>query len=202
MFRHLSLLFEVSLLPILLTATTDYETGSYYGYDASAMVYKCVTDDKPERTDDEDMEDEDEDEDEEDESNNREFEFYLYDAIDVRHISSEEYIEHTGNESLEGSTKYFGGGMFLREKQGPVLFRSFLLARTRRTTYWSALGRVHWCELGAESKGENDLAIPTALDIRLRACPPSRNDVANNLGYWLSCLRERSKPRNAFALRL
>ncbi|KAF8873281.1 hypothetical protein CPB85DRAFT_594994 [Mucidula mucida] len=118
MFRHLSLLFEVSLLPILLTATTDYETGSYYGYDASAMVYKCVTDDKPERTDDEDMEDEDEDEDEEDESNNREFEFYLYDAIDVRHISSEEYIEHTGNESLEGSTKYFGGGMFLREKAG------------------------------------------------------------------------------------
>ncbi|KAF8917406.1 hypothetical protein CPB85DRAFT_1250218 [Mucidula mucida] len=116
MFRHLSSLFEVSLHPILLTATTDYETGSYYGYDASAMVYKCVTDDTPERTDDEDMEDEDEDE--EDESNNRESEFYLYDAIDVRHISSEEYIEHTGNESQEGSSKYFGGGMFLREKQG------------------------------------------------------------------------------------
>ncbi|SJL15597.1 uncharacterized protein ARMOST_19099 [Armillaria ostoyae] len=43
-------------------------------------------------------------------------EFHLNLVSDVMEISSEEYIEHTGNEAQEAECRYFGGGMFLREK--------------------------------------------------------------------------------------
>ncbi|KAK0436169.1 hypothetical protein EV421DRAFT_1739817 [Armillaria borealis] len=44
-------------------------------------------------------------------------EFHLNLVSDVMEISSEEYIEHTGNEAQEAECRYFGGGMFLREKR-------------------------------------------------------------------------------------
>ncbi|KAF9025833.1 hypothetical protein BDZ89DRAFT_1068081, partial [Hymenopellis radicata] len=53
MYRHLSPLFEVSLHPILLNATADYQTGSYRMDGASAMVYKCATDANPSDEEDE-----------------------------------------------------------------------------------------------------------------------------------------------------
>ncbi|KAF8917408.1 hypothetical protein CPB85DRAFT_1452882 [Mucidula mucida] len=119
MFRRLSPLFEISLHPILLSATTDRDGGSYYTREASAMVNKCIINAKPEPTEEEEWDDEDE----WTKSMRQKYavteevegaEFYLYDAIDVRHISSVEYVEHMGTEAQEGSSKYFGGGMFLR----------------------------------------------------------------------------------------
>jgi hypothetical protein len=42
--------------------------------------------------------------------------FHLPELSAIRQISRREYIEHTGNEALPGDKKYFGGGMFVRQK--------------------------------------------------------------------------------------
>ncbi|KAF9030947.1 hypothetical protein BDZ89DRAFT_640607 [Hymenopellis radicata] len=113
MYRRLSPLFEVSLYPILLHATADCESGSYSTDEAFSTVYKCVNPS-----------------DEEDAWVKSGAEFYLYDAIDVRYISSVEYIEYTGNESQEAWCQYFGGGMFLRAKESAGDKRRMKVQRT------------------------------------------------------------------------
>jgi len=35
----------------------------------------------------------------------------------IKQISCKEYMEHTGNESQDGELRYFGGGMFVRQKE-------------------------------------------------------------------------------------
>ena len=43
--------------------------------------------------------------------------FYVPFASAIQMISSQEYIEHTGNECQQGENKYVGGGMFVRRRK-------------------------------------------------------------------------------------
>ena len=43
--------------------------------------------------------------------------FYVPNTSAIKQISSNEYIEHTGNEAQPGEHKYFGGGMFVRKRK-------------------------------------------------------------------------------------
>jgi hypothetical protein len=42
--------------------------------------------------------------------------FHLPRSSAIRNISQREYVEHAGNEAILGEGKYFGGGMFVKEK--------------------------------------------------------------------------------------
>ena len=42
--------------------------------------------------------------------------FHIPDLSAIQQISSQEYIEHTGNEAMPAEYRYFGGGMFVRPK--------------------------------------------------------------------------------------
>ena len=43
-------------------------------------------------------------------------EFHIFKLSAIQKISSQEYIEHTGNEAMPAAYRYFGGGMFVRPK--------------------------------------------------------------------------------------
>jgi hypothetical protein len=42
--------------------------------------------------------------------------FHIPKLSAIQHISSQEYIEHTGNESMPAEYRYFGVGVFVRPK--------------------------------------------------------------------------------------
>lgn len=101
--------FNVSLCPIILSATTDYETRSYSGCDSFSVVTKCLDSASDSQSESGHKSGSDSDQ-------KVRYKFYLYDAIDIREISKTYYDEHSGNDAQEESCKYFGGGIFLRSK--------------------------------------------------------------------------------------
>jgi hypothetical protein len=42
--------------------------------------------------------------------------FHIPELSAIQEISTRDYIEHTGNESMRAEYRYFGGGMFVRSK--------------------------------------------------------------------------------------
>jgi len=82
--------FDVTLQPVILHSVSDYE-GRFLPPQATIW--------------DEDKRDSDA------------TKFHLPIVSAIRQISYNEYIEHTGNESQVGELRYFGGGMFMRQKE-------------------------------------------------------------------------------------
>jgi hypothetical protein len=105
--------FNVSLHPVVLQETTNYE-GSYedcYAYCFDHTVPKAGADiEESNAGSDEDLSDSME-------QDRKSTVFYIPDTSAIKQISSKEYIEHMGNEAQPGEHKYFGSGMFVRERK-------------------------------------------------------------------------------------
>lgn len=84
--------FNVSLCPIILSATTDYETRSYSARTRFLLRRHKIDSDQKASS-----------------------KFYVYDAIDIREISKL-IMKSIRVTMLRKSCKYFGGGIFLRSK--------------------------------------------------------------------------------------
>ena len=86
--------FDVTLRPVVLHSTSDDE-GSYESFQAITW---------------------DQDETNPDAGSDAET-FHMPIVSAIQDISYKEYIEHTGNEAQLGEKRYFGGGMFVRQKR-------------------------------------------------------------------------------------
>ena len=127
LYQALSKTFDVSLHPIVLEETSDYE-GEYGTKYSTFCAYKFDQGAGAETSDD-DGDEVGEDEVEEDEVKHDKVEhdevddkekkppiFFVSRSSAIEQISHQSYIEHTGNEAMLGEDKYFGGGMFVRRK--------------------------------------------------------------------------------------
>ena len=132
LYQALSKTFDVSLHPVVLEETSDYEGG--YGIDAIFCAYKFdqgadanASDDEDDEDEDDDEDDDDEDEDEDDEEDDGEDDdkkkkkkkrtiFFVSRSSAIEQLSHQGYVEYTGNEAILREDKYFGGGMFVRRK--------------------------------------------------------------------------------------
>ena len=106
--------FDVSLHPVVLQETTDYE-GSYedccaYRFDHTVPKTGADVESDAGEVSDEDLSDSME-------QDHKSTVFYVPNTSAIKQISSNEYIEHTGNEAQPGEHKYFGGGMFVRKRK-------------------------------------------------------------------------------------
>jgi hypothetical protein len=114
LYQALSKSFDVSLHPVVLHETSDYE-GSYNTSDATLCAYRFP------HSGDEEKSDSDSDEDQRYRRRYRRHDtvdtvFHLPRSTAITHISRVEYVEHAGNEAIIGEGKYFGGGMFVKSK--------------------------------------------------------------------------------------
>jgi hypothetical protein len=113
LYQALTESFDVSLHPVILQESTDYE-GAY----ESCRVYRF---EQTAREGDESL----------DEEWSREKSmrmrmprrmvdkstiFHVPMTSAIKQISSQDYVEHTGNEAQPGEFRYFGGGMFVRKE--------------------------------------------------------------------------------------
>ena len=104
--------FDVTLRPVVLHMTTDYD-GRPRPYMAiywknssdSNLESRSESESKLERANDEDH------------SGAQSLVFHMPVLSAITEISSKDYLEHTGNESQAGERKYFGGGMSVRQKK-------------------------------------------------------------------------------------
>jgi hypothetical protein len=116
LYEALAKSFDVSLHPVVLQESTDYE-GAY----ESCRAYRF---DQTKREGDGDSSDEEMTREKShaqsmyrrqvDESTI----FHVPMTSAIKQISSQDYVEHMGNEALPGEFRYFGGGMFVRRKEG------------------------------------------------------------------------------------
>jgi hypothetical protein len=127
LYQALVATFDVSLHPIVLQETSGYE-GRYNG-DRSCYAFRfdhvgpkdnggldadLASSDGVMST----KSDADEKSlDESDAKSSSQTIFYLPKVSALKMISSEDYIEHTGNEAQLAEHKYFGGGMFVRQRK-------------------------------------------------------------------------------------
>ena len=137
LYQALSKTFDVSLHPVVLEETSDYE-GAYGTMDSTFVAYKFDQgasantsddegdedegdegeDDEEDDGEDEDDEDDDgeEDDGEDDDKKKKPSIFFVSRSSAIEQLSHQSYVEYTGNEAMLGEDKYFGGGMFVRRK--------------------------------------------------------------------------------------
>jgi hypothetical protein len=117
LYQALSKTFDVSLHPVVLEETSDYE-GEYGTLDSKFCAYKFDQGAGADTSDDDGDEDEDDEEedDEDDDKKKKKPIFFVSCSSAIRQLSSQSYVGYTGNEAVPGEDKYFGGGMFVRRK--------------------------------------------------------------------------------------
>ena len=103
LYQALSKTFDVSLHPILLEETTDYE-GGYGTHNSSFRAY--IFDQGADEREDDQREDDDK----------KKSTFFVSHSSAIMQVSQQSYVEYTGNEAMPGEDRYFGGGMFVRRK--------------------------------------------------------------------------------------
>jgi hypothetical protein len=119
LYQALVATFDVSLHPIVLQETSGYEGGYRDDRESTCYAFRFGSkgtgglDADPASPDDV-MSTESDTDDESDAESTSSTMFYLPKVSALKMISSEDYIEHTGNEAQLAEHKYFGGGMFVR----------------------------------------------------------------------------------------
>jgi hypothetical protein len=94
-------LFDISLHPVVLQETSDYEgtLDERYAYRADGAEMDTATSSDPAKK-----------------KNKITREFHIPKLSAIQKISSRDYVEHTGNSAMPAEYRYFGGGMFVRAK--------------------------------------------------------------------------------------
>jgi 2OG-Fe(II) oxygenase superfamily len=94
-------LFDISLHPVVLRETSDYEgeIDKHYAYRADGVEMDTATSSNPAKK-----------------KKKITREFHIPKLSAIQKISSRNYVEHTGNEAMAAEYRYFGGGMFVRAK--------------------------------------------------------------------------------------
>jgi len=113
LYRALANSFDVTLRPVVFHTTTDYEGGF-------EPCFAYPWDHKPDPEYDSDLESDVGDSDDEDDTGSKKRKvpvFHLPVLSAIRQLIREDYVEYTGNEAQLGEMKYFGGGMFVRQKK-------------------------------------------------------------------------------------
>jgi len=111
LYRALVSSFDVTLQPVILQTYSDYE-----GRESCIAIPWNRTD--PDTDTDSDLEPNTGDEDSiGSETKKKDVPFHLPMISTIRQISHQNYIEHTVNEAQPSETKYFGGGMFVCQKE-------------------------------------------------------------------------------------
>lgn len=102
-------LFGVSLHPIVLSESSDYEGGfeGCYVHRFDHIAPNTEAADGSVHGSDSEVEKDD----------SKSTVFYVPKSSAIKQISYQEYIEHTGNEAQPAEYKYFGGGMFVRLRE-------------------------------------------------------------------------------------
>jgi hypothetical protein len=111
--------FDVTLRPVVLHTTTDWDgsSGPYMAVRWNDKKKKSSNPNRESGSSDDGSNADSESEDDEDRGGAQAEVFHLPKFSAIKQISCKEYIEHTGNEAQPGERKYFGGGMFVRQKK-------------------------------------------------------------------------------------